>query len=92
MKKIVLTLSIAFLVAVPLFAQGIPDVPPPTPVNPDPFAPPPGAKCVEFKEVVVQTYQCGTEYRCWTDKWGQEICADVPKYCKETITDCARWE
>ena len=48
-------------------------------------------KCVEYKNVEITT-QCGTENKYWTDPWGAQVCADAPKYCKETITDCARWE
>ncbi len=68
----------------------VPEPPPPTYV-PSPLDAPADKKCVEYKDVEITT-QCGTENKCWTDPWGAQVCADAPKYCKETITDCARWE
>ncbi len=91
-----------FLVASLFIASGatafdIPEVPPPTPVNPaevnpstTTYKPTREPVCVEYKSITV-TYVCGTEEKCYF-QGKKRICVEVEKKCKRLENICVKWQ
>ncbi|MCK4622872.1 MAG: hypothetical protein KAT62_11735 [Desulfuromonadales bacterium] len=78
-------------------AFGIPDAPPPTPVNPadvntstSTSTPTYTPVCVQYKSMTV-TYVCGTEEKCY-DLGKEKMCVEVEKLCERLENVCVQWQ
>lgn len=96
-------ISLCLSFAAPLFiaggaaASGIPEVSPPTPVNPAEVNPSTttytstqAPVCVQYKAMTV-TYVCGTEEKCYF-QGKKRICVEVEKRCKRLENICVKWQ
>lgn len=108
MKKTTLLAVVVFTLSMSSFVIAqIPEVGPPTPVNPSEVNPSTGTAtspspkqkvCVKYKTVTVK-YVCGTEQKCsqvkimdsYTTFHYETVCVDVEKYCSKTVEECAQW-
>lgn len=79
------------LIPVAVYADWVPDVPPPTPVE-SPYNDPSSSDTVKctIKKVPVQVPCGGTRQVCHKDPWGTEICVDKENTCTEyvDVEDC----
>ncbi|MCF6291416.1 MAG: hypothetical protein L3J03_10535 [Desulfobacterales bacterium] len=93
-----LSFAALFFIASGAAASGIPEVPPPTPVNPaevnpstTTYTPPAQAPvCVQYKAMTV-TYVCGTEEKCYF-QGKKRICVEVEKRCERLENICVKWQ
>jgi len=92
-----LSLVTPLFIAAEAGAFGIPEAPPPTPVNPADVntstttsTPTYTPVCVQYKAMTV-TYVCGTEEKCY-DLGKEQMCVEVEKSCERIENICVKWQ